>query len=453
LKILNFAVIGHPIGHTMSPFIQSRLFSLSGVSGRYGALDVPPEKLEGFLSRRDGWDGFNITIPHKRTIIPFLDALDRKARMIGSVNTVKIENGGLTGFSTDGDGFRLALKAAGIPLCGRAVILGAGGAARALAFEASLSGCEVTVAAREHSYPAAAELCAGLNRKIPGAEARPCRIGEVDGKADLLINATPAGMYPNINSCAADEELVRRAGCVFDAVYNPQDTMLIRIAKKSGIPAIGGMAMLVWQAAASQTIWTGARFRAEEIGRLCADAVFAMKKRFGNIVLCGFMGSGKTTVGSLLAGRTGRRFVDMDQWIETKEGCPVAEIFSRWGESRFRKLEREAARELSMRTGLVVATGGGALMDPENVRELKFGGTVILLDASLDAVRSRLRDDGTRPLLRKKEGGPGLEQLYGERLPVYRERAELSIPADGSPEQTVGLILKALESSPESFPA
>lgn len=280
MEVLNFAVVGHPIGHTMSPFIQSRLFSLSGVDGRYGALDVAPESLEGFLSRRSGWNGFNFTIPHKRTIIPFLDMLDRKAEMIGSVNTVKIKNGRLTGYSTDGDGFRLSLQASGIPLKGRAVILGAGGAARAIAFESALAGCGVTVAAREHSFLAAVELCADLNRKIPGAQACACRIGKIDGTMDLLVNATPAGMYPDVTSCAAGEDLVQRAGCVFDAVYNPQDTVLIRLAKKHGVPAVGGMAMLVWQAAAAQTIWTGARFQESEINRLCEDSILEMKNKF-----------------------------------------------------------------------------------------------------------------------------------------------------------------------------
>ncbi|MCI1964958.1 MAG: shikimate dehydrogenase [Oscillospiraceae bacterium] len=282
MKILNFAVVGHPIGHTMSPFIQSRLFSLSGINGHYSSLDIAPESLGKFILEQNDWNGFNFTIPHKRAVIPYLDALDQKAQMIGSVNTVKIENGKRTGFTTDGDGFRLSLQAAGIPLKGRAVILGAGGAARAIAFEAALAGCTITVAAREHSFPSAVALCADLNQNIPGAQAEACRISEITGTMELLINATPAGMYPDIQSCAADEKLVRRSGCVFDAVYNPQETRLIRLAKQNGIPAVGGMAMLVWQAAAAQTIWTGAEFRAEDVAPLCDDANLEMKKKFGN---------------------------------------------------------------------------------------------------------------------------------------------------------------------------
>lgn len=444
MEKMKFAVVGHPIGHTMSPFIHSRLFALSGTAAQYGAVDLAPESLADGLPRLRDLSGFNITIPHKSAIIPFLDALDEKAALTGSVNTVKNDGGRLTGFTTDGDGFRMALQAAGVPVEGRVVILGAGGASRAIAFEAALAGARVTVAAREHSLPAAEKLCADLNRSIPGAQAAWCRIGETDGEIDLLVNATPAGMYPNTKSCAAGEALVKRSRCVFDAVYNPNETMLIRSAKKSGIPAVGGMAMLVWQAAAAQTVWTGVRFSAEQVGRLCSEAVFEMKKKFGNIVLCGFMGSGKTTVGALLAARTGRRFVDMDRQIEEKEGCSVARIFSGQGEARFRALERETAEELALETGLVVAAGGGTLMDRASADALKSSGVLVLLDASPEAVRARLQDDKTRPLLQR--GDRAMEALYAQRRPVYRERAELTVPADGTPEQTAERILQSLTS-------
>lgn len=442
---MQFAVIGHPIGHTMSPFIHAHLFSMSGVNAQYGALDIAPNSLEQFLARRNTLSGFNITIPHKHAIIPFLDALDKKAMMTGSVNTVKNEGGKLTGFTTDGDGFRLALESAGVELKGRVVILGAGGAARALAFESALADCHVTVATREHSLPAAIQLCTALNKTFPGVGTDACLIKDVAGKADLLVNATPAGMYPNIKSCAASEELVNRAGCVFDAVYNPDETTLIRLAKKNGVPTVGGMAMLVWQAAAAQTIWTGAQFHPEGIERLCKDAVFEMKKQFGNIILCGFMGSGKTTVGRLLAKKNGRRFIDMDQWIEQQEGCSVSQIFALQGENYFRALEQKAARQLSCETGLVIATGGGTLLDPANALALASSGTIILLDASLPAVKTRLESDYTRPLLQREDRWDAMEKLYRERLPIYRKHADLSVSADECPEKTANLILKALK--------
>lgn len=278
-----FAVIGHPIGHTMSPFIHSRLFRLAGTEAQYGAADVPPEDLSAELEHRlRDLDGFNITIPLKRAVIPLLDALDGKAAQFGSVNTVKNENGRLTGYTTDGDGFRMALAAAGVRLEGRrTVVLGAGGAARAVAFEAARAGGTVTVAAREHSLPAARELCADLTKKIPGTRADFCLIRNIGGEADLLVNATPVGMYPNVEGCPVGADLLQRVRFVFDAVYNPGKTALLRLADENGIPGLGGMSMLVWQAAAAQGIWTGARFGAQAVARLCGEASFEMKKKFG----------------------------------------------------------------------------------------------------------------------------------------------------------------------------
>ena len=445
MKEKSYAIVGHPIAHTMSPFIHSRLSALAGIPARYGALDLAPQALAEALPLLRGLDGCNITIPHKRSIIPLLDALDQKAALVGSVNTVKNEGGRLTGFTTDGDGFRMALSAAGVGLGGRTVVLGAGGAARAVAFECALAGGSVVVAAREHSLPAAAELCADLAKKVPGARAESRPISEVGGEMDLLVNATPAGMYPFPKSCAADEDLVRRARCVFDTVYNPGETALLRLARRNGVKTVGGMAMLVWQAAAARTIWTGARFQPEDVGRLCGQADFEMRKKFGNLVLCGFMGSGKTTVGRLLAEKKGRRFVDLDLWIEEREGMPIAAIFSKYGESRFRELERRAVDELSFETGLVIAPGGGALLDPENAAALKAGGVVVLLDAGLPSLRARLEGDETRPLLWGEDRDAAMEALYRARIPVYRAVADAAVPADGTPEQTANTVLRLLE--------
>lgn len=439
-----FAVIGHPIAHTMSPFIHARLFALSGRAGRYGARDIPPDALAGSMPELNLLDGFNITIPHKQAIIPFVDTLDEKAEFFHSVNTVKNENGRLTGHTTDGAGFCRALKAAGVDLCGHTVILGAGGAARVLAFEAALKGGRVTVAARSHSLDAARRLCEDLTVKIPGAKADFCLMEEIRGPIDLLANATPVGMYPNAGACPVAEEVVQSAACVFDAVYNPAETALLKLARKNGVRTVGGMSMLVWQAAEAHRIWYGAEFDARDIDRLCADAVFEMKRIFGNIILCGFMGSGKTTVGQLLAGRMNRDFVDLDRWIEQKENRTVSEIFEQRGEAEFRRLEREAVKELSTRSGLVIAAGGGTLTNPENTAVLKENGILVFLDAALDAIRARLEGDRTRPLL----SGPGrseeMERLYRERSGIYRAAADRVVPADSTPEQVASAIEAAL---------
>ncbi|NLJ31168.1 MAG: shikimate dehydrogenase [Clostridiales bacterium] len=431
---IRYAVVGHPIGHTMSPFIHMRLFALNHRRERYGVLDVPPEELEQSMDRLSRLCGCNITIPHKQAIIPYLDAVEEKAACFGSVNTVKSENGVLTGYTTDGTGFRRALQAAGEKPEGRVVILGAGGAARAMAFEAALCGARITVAARPHSLPAAQQLCKDLMGKIPGTAAGFCALDEITDGIDLLANATPVGMYPRSEECPVSEEVVRSAGCVFDAVYNPNETLLLRLARKNGVKAVSGMSMLVWQAAAAQEIWYGAEFTESDIARLCGDAVLEMKKKFGNVILCGFMGCGKTTVGKIVAEKTGRAFVDMDRVIERNEGMTVAEIFAKSGEQRFRELEREAAAALGREHGLVIAAGGGTLLNRENAASLKGNGVVILLDASLSAIRTRLADDTSRPLLARPDRDAAMQRLFAERIKAYRDAADTAVPADGAPE-------------------
>nr|WP_319489138.1 shikimate kinase [uncultured Caproiciproducens sp.] len=427
----NFAVIGHPIAHTMSPFIHNRLFALSGKTAGYRVWDISPSELPGRMKALHTLCGFNITIPHKQSIIPLLDELDEKSVFFNSVNTVKNTGGRLTGFTTDGAGFCKALEAAGIGLSGRTVVLGAGGAGRVMAFEAALSGGVVTVAVRPHGMEAAEKLCANIRAKIKEARADFCLLDEIDGKIDLLANATPVGMFPSTTACPVSEKIIKKAACVFDAVYNPNETLMIKTARKNGVRAIGGMSMLVWQAAAAHEIWYGAKFRPDDIQTLCNDAVTEMKNKFGNIVLCGYMGSGKTSVGSLLAKITGRTFVDMDHYIEKREGMTIAEIFSARGEEAFRIMEREAAKELSLQYGLIIATGGGALLNPENTAALKENGVVVLLDASLDVIRDRLSGDVSRPLLDGPDRKEKMQRLYSERVGVYRAAADFKVDADG----------------------
>lgn len=274
-----FAVIGHPIGHTMSPFIHKRLFELSGMGGEYGILDIPPEELSGKYSELRELDGYNITIPHKPAIIPYLDRLDKKAKLYGSVNTVK--NGEIAeGFTTDPDGFLLALKSAGIPLEKRVVILGCGGVARTFAYEAVLAGCNTVIAVRPEDLPMAAELVGELKTRVYKAYVSTSLISRVSGSFDLLVNATPLGMYPNTDAMAPTEKLLNSCKNVFDAVYNPLETKLIKKARSNGSKAIGGMPMLVWQAVRSHEIWDGASYKDEDIAQLIEDSSKEVAKLF-----------------------------------------------------------------------------------------------------------------------------------------------------------------------------
>ena len=277
----HYAVIGHPIGHTMSPFIHKRLFDLAGVDADYTKLDIAPEALAAeYETTLRRLDGFNITIPHKQAVIPLLDALDDKARMYGSVNTVSFENGKATGYTTDPDGFIRAIEAAGIALDGRIMILGCGGVARTMAYEIALRGKPFEFAVRQEDCGKAGLLCLDITRKIPEAQVSFGLINQIIGTVDVLINATPVGMYPNegeqpIHNCA-----IGRCGAVFDAIYNPLETALVKRAKATGAKAEGGMSMLVWQAVVAHQIWDGSRYDKQDIDRLVADCAEEMKTAF-----------------------------------------------------------------------------------------------------------------------------------------------------------------------------
>ncbi|MBQ9673241.1 MAG: shikimate dehydrogenase [Ruminococcus sp.] len=274
-----YAVIGHPIGHTMSPFIHKRLFELAGINADYTVYDVPPEELKAkFDSELSALNGFNITIPHKQAIIPFLNELDPKAKLYGSVNTFFNDNGVYRGYTTDPDGFLMALQNEGISFKGRTVILGCGGVARTMAYEAVLAGNELTLAVRADDINMAHALKAELE-KLGNANVTVCLISELEGEIDVLINATPVGMFPHSELCPVNDSVILQSKSVFDAIYNPLETVLIQKAKANGSKAVGGMAMLVWQAVVAQTKWNNVSFNKDDIDKLCIDCIEELRNK------------------------------------------------------------------------------------------------------------------------------------------------------------------------------
>ncbi len=275
-----YAVIGHPIGHTMSPFIHERLFALAGIEAEYGVADIAPDRLKDLYPKAlKSLDGYNITIPHKQSIIPLLDNVDSKAELYGSVNTVLNKDGRATGFTTDPDGFLKAIEYAGIPLKDRVVILGCGGAARTMAYEAVLSGATLEFAVREQSLWKARKLVNEIKTKLNVVNVGCLAVDELQGDITTLINATPVGMSPKVDFQPITDEQLKGCANVFDAIYNPLETKLIKKAKANGSKAEGGMSMLVWQAVVAHKHWDGSTYNAEDIEQLCADAYEELKKR------------------------------------------------------------------------------------------------------------------------------------------------------------------------------
>lgn len=277
-----FAVIGHPIGHTMSPFIHKRLFELAGTDGTYTTLDVAPEEFPEKIKVLNDLAGYNVTIPNKQVVIPFIDKLDKKAALYGSVNTVK--NGDVReGFTTDPDGFLKALSAEGIPFEGDVCIVGCGGVARTFVYEAALAGCSITIAVRPEDAQIRDALADEVREKISGAKVSTCLISEIEENdlyPDLLVNATPVGMYPNIDAMPVSEKVIARSKSVFDAIYNPLETRLVKTARSFGLKAVGGMAMLVWQAVVAHEIWDGSQYSVDDINQLIKDSANELTKNF-----------------------------------------------------------------------------------------------------------------------------------------------------------------------------
>ena len=273
-----FALIGHPLGHSLSPLLHQRLFALSNRPGSYELTDLSPEAFSApstpALLRE--LDGFNITIPYKTDIIPLLDGLDSDAAFYGAVNTVTNRDGKLTGSNTDVAGFVLALAAAGAEadLAGRVCVVGVGGAGRTFALEAGRRGAAVTLAVRPSSLGRAEALAAAMTAQ--GMEAHVAPAETLQGGWDLLANASPAGMFPHVDAMAVPLSAFENTHTVFDAVYNPAETLLLRTAAQKGCRCVGGMAMLAWQAAEAHRLWDGDTYTPQQMAGVIEDLYRAL---------------------------------------------------------------------------------------------------------------------------------------------------------------------------------
>ena len=314
---MKYALIGRTLGHSYSVPIHAGFGNSD-----YILKNLEPEALEGFIKGKD-FCGLNVTIPYKQAVMPFLDEIDDSALAIGSVNTVVNKNGRLYGYNTDIDGMRLLAKKAGIALSGKKVlVLGSGGTsltARALAKSEGAKEILVVSRSGEVNYDNVYD----------------------ESDAEIIINTTPVGMFPNNGKAAVDLSRFPKLTGVLDAVYNPLKTELILEAESLGIPAAGGLFMLVAQAKRAEELFFDKVIADEENERVYRT----LMQSFRNIVLIGMPGCGKTTVGKALAKKLGREFVDIDALIEKNAKKSIPEIFANDGEEVFRRFETEAAIE------------------------------------------------------------------------------------------------------------
>ncbi|WP_302160741.1 shikimate dehydrogenase [uncultured Ruminococcus sp.] len=264
-----YTLIGHPLGHSMSPFIHERLFAMAGRKAEYTLTDIAPEHLlekEPFLR---SLQGFNITIPHKMAVIPMVDRLDESARRYDSVNCVANVDGKLVGYNTDCDGFTMSVK--DYPMDGKVLLIGCGGVGRMIATEALRSGADLTIGIIPQDRKLVETFIQEAKQQMPDAKVQYAVTAEIHEKFDVIINASPVGMFPKADACPVSDELIDQADYFFDVIYNPTKTLFLRKALAQGKTAKGGAAMLVLQAVRAHEIWNGDSYTQEQIDTIIRE--------------------------------------------------------------------------------------------------------------------------------------------------------------------------------------
>lgn len=410
---MKYGLIGEHLKHSYSCEIHAQIADYE-----YELREIPPSGLGGFLKKRE-FNAINVTIPYKQDVIPYLDEISDTAKRIGAVNTIVNRNGRLYGDNTDFAGMLALARHIGVDMKGRKVlILGTGGASKTGHALAEYMGAEsVYYVSRS-----------GKDGSITYEQA----VTE-HSDAQIIINATPVGMFPKQDGRPIDISAFPKLEGVIDAIYNPLRTNLILDAQERGIPAEGGLYML-----SAQAVHASAVFRDIPLDESLVDKAFkSVKNDKQSIVLIGMPSSGKTTVGRILSEKCGKQLADTDEYIVRKIGMPISDFFAKFGEAEFRRIEKETVAELSATGGRIIATGGGAVLDPENVRALKQNGVLVFLDRRPENLIAT--DD--RPLASRRSA---LEKLYTERYDIYCAAAELHIDANTTPEAEADAILKEL---------
>ena len=415
---MEYGLIGGKLGHSYSKIIHEMLCGY-----RYELCPLPTEaEARAFLEKR-AFKAINVTIPYKRLVMEYCSYLDPRAKAIGAVNTVVNKNGLLYGYNTDYLGFAHLCAAHGVDFAGRTVlILGTGGT---------------------HNTTRAVALDRGAARVLTVSRTPDRAKGElsypeaVSSGAQIVINTTPAGMYPNVGVCSLDVAAMPGLEAVVDVVYNPDKTELVLRAEEAGVPvAVGGLEMLVAQAVYAAEYFLDRKFgdAPARIRRITA----ALRKEQLNVVLVGMPSCGKSTLGRLLAKQLGRTFVDLDEEIVKADGRSIPDIFAAEGEEGFRRRESEQTARFSKEGRQVISCGGGILKKPENLRVLRQNGVVLFLDRPLE----ELTVGGGRPLSSSPEA---LRQMEKERRPLYLAAADAVVLNRTTVAQAVDAALEALD--------
>ena len=406
---MKYGLLGEKLGHSFSKEIHARLADYE-----YELRELNAEELDALFRKKD-FEAVNVTIPYKQTVIPYLDEISERAKTIGAVNAVVNRNGKLFGDNTDFAGMRaLALHAGADMKNKKVLVLGTGGTSKtACAVAKDLGAREVLRVSRTKKEDA-----------VTYEEA-----AEKHSDAQIIINTTPVGMFPKTHASPIDLSAFPKLEALLDAIFNPLRTELVLTAQERGIIASGGLYML-----AAQAVYASALFLDQDADEKKTDEVYKEilnEKR--NIFLIGMPSSGKSSVGKKLAEMAGKEFEDTDAMLVKRFGEPIADYIRKNGEKAFRDAESEVIAEAAKERGKVIATGGGAILRKENVREMKRNGVTVFLDRDL----SLLTATSDRPLSSTKEA---LERLHNERFPIYEKAADVTVKSNDE----IGAVAQAV---------
>ena len=419
---MKYGLIGEHLGHSFSKQIQTRIAEIVNVKDYdYQLVELNKEEFKEFMEKKD-FKGINVTIPYKKDVIPYLDEMDESAKAIGAVNTIINVDGKLKGYNTDFGGFLYMVKAHNVHMEGKkALIIGNGGACAA-----------VKAVCKHENAKDIVIVSRSANRGAIGYD--EMYTSHLD--ADIVVNTSPVGMFPNIANAPIDVSWFHKLECVLDVVYNPILTRLCFEAREADIKRVIGLEMLIAQAKYTFEIFENMSFDDSIIDEIKKE----MLKDRCNIVLIGMPSAGKTTIGKMLEEKLGKEFFDLDDMIIAKAGKSIPEIFQESGEAGFRAIETEVAIEASKMNNKIIATGGGVVKHKVNMDFLRLNGITIFIDRDIDKLIS---SDPNRPLSSSKQA---LQQMYKERYPLYQKYAAYVAVNNANIEETVDDIVNAYHS-------